>query len=70
VVICLKQGANALHMIQLMPLSPHQPCFIKIQTGLTFLVPAYPGCSGKQAIKWMSNNCWKQNVNPHSKCQP
>jgi len=21
---------------------------------MTFLVPAYPGCSGKEAIKWMS----------------
>ena len=25
-------------------------CFIKIQIGLTFLVPAYPG--GKEAVKW------------------
>ena len=24
-------------------------CFIKIQTGLAFLVPAYPGCHGKEA---------------------
>jgi len=23
VVICLKRGANDLHMVQLMPLSPH-----------------------------------------------
>jgi len=29
-------------------------CFIKIQTGLTFLVPAYPGCPGKEAIKRVS----------------
>jgi len=29
-------------------------CFIKIQTGLTFPVPAYPGCPGKEAIKWVS----------------
>ena len=29
-------------------------CFIKIHNGMTFLVPAYPGCSGKEAIKWMS----------------
>ena len=29
-------------------------CFIKIQTGLTFLVPAYPGCPGKEASKWAS----------------
>jgi len=29
-------------------------CFIKIQIGLTFLVPAYSGCPGKEAIKWVS----------------
>jgi len=29
-------------------------CFIKIQNGLTFLVSAYPGCPGKQAVKWIS----------------
>jgi len=29
-------------------------CFIKIQTGITFLVPAYPGCPGKEAIKRVS----------------
>jgi len=28
-------------------------CFIKIQTRLTFLVPGYPGCPGKEAIKWV-----------------
>jgi len=26
-------------------------CFIKIQIGLTFLMPAYPGCPGKETIK-------------------
>jgi len=26
-------------------------CFIKIQIGLTFLVPAYPGCTGKETVK-------------------
>jgi len=30
-------------------------CFIKIQIGLTFLVSAYPGCSGKEAVKRASN---------------
>jgi len=25
-------------------------CFFKTQTGLIFLVPAYPGCPGKEAI--------------------
>jgi len=27
-------------------------CFIKIQIGLTFLVPTYPG---KEAVKWASS---------------
>jgi len=26
-------------------------CFIKIQNGFTFLVPAYPACPGKAAVK-------------------
>jgi len=26
-------------------------CFIKIQTDLTFLVPAYSGCPGKEAVE-------------------
>jgi len=29
------------------------PCFIKIQIDLTFLVPAYPECPEKEAIKWV-----------------
>ena len=29
-------------------------CFIKIQIGLTVLVPAYPGCSGQETIKRVS----------------
>jgi len=29
-------------------------CFIEIHIGLTFLVPAYPGCPGKQAVKQVS----------------
>jgi len=29
-------------------------CFIKIQIVLLFLVPAYPGCPGKMAVKWLS----------------
>ena len=28
-------------------------CSSKIQIGFTFLVPAYPGCSGKEAVKWL-----------------
>jgi len=33
---------------------PINSCFIKIQNGLTFLVPAYTGCPEKEAVKWMS----------------
>jgi len=32
-------------------------CFIKIQIGLNFLVSAYPGCPGKEALKWVSVYC-------------
>ena len=28
-------------------------CSSKIRIGFTFLVPAYPGCSGKEAVKWL-----------------
>jgi len=49
-VICLERGAD-LHMAQLMPLSLAVSCFSKIQIGFTFLVPVYPGCPGKEAIK-------------------
>jgi len=33
---------------------PINSCFIKIQNGLTFLLPAYPGCLGKEAVKQVS----------------
>jgi len=33
---------------------PVMSCFIKIQIGFTFLVPAYQGCPGKEAVKWLS----------------
>ena len=55
VVICLERGAD-LHMVQLMPLPSQNPiisCLILIQTGLIFLVLAYPGCPGIEAIKWV-----------------
>jgi len=52
-VICLEQGANGLPMVQLMPLPLMISCFIKIQNGFAFLVPAYPGCPGKKAIRWV-----------------
>ena len=49
-VICLEQGAD-LRMAQRMPLPLTVSCFSKIQTGFTFLVPAYPGSPGKRAVK-------------------
>jgi len=51
-VICLESGANDLHMVLLMPLPPHLAS--KIPIGLIFLVLAYSGRHGKDAIKWMS----------------
>ena len=41
----------------LMPLLSRNPitsCLVEIQTGFTFLVPAYPGSLGKEAVKRMS----------------
>jgi len=52
VVICLEQGAD-LHMAQLMPLPFTVSCSSKIQIGFTYLAPAYPGCPGKEAVKWL-----------------
>ena len=46
VVICLERGAD-LHTAQLMPLPHTVSCFIIIQIGFTYLVPAYPGSPGK-----------------------
>jgi len=51
-VICLERGAD-LHMAQLMPLPLTVFCSSKIQIGFTFLVPAYPGCTGKEVVKWL-----------------
>jgi len=50
VVTCLEQGAD-LHMAQLMPLPLTVSCFSEIQTGFTFVVPAYPGSPGQRAVK-------------------
>jgi len=50
VVICLERGAD-LHMAQLMPLPLTVSCSSQIQIGFTFLVPAYPGCPGKEAVE-------------------
>jgi len=41
-------------MVQLTHCHPIVSRLIKIQIGLTFLVLAYPGCPGKEAVKWVS----------------
>jgi len=38
-------------MFRLIPLPPIIYCFIKIEIGLTFLMPAYPGGPGKETVK-------------------
>ena len=35
-IVCLEQGANDLHMVQLMPLPPHHLCFSRIQNGVSW----------------------------------
>ena len=52
VALSLERGAD-LHMAQLMPLPLTVSCSSKIQIGFTFLVPAYPGCAGKEVVKWL-----------------
>jgi len=47
-----ERGAD-LHMAQLMPLPLTVSCSSKIQIGFTYLVPAYPGYPGKEAVKWL-----------------
>ena len=49
-VICLERDAD-LHMAQLVPRPLTVSCFIKIQIGFTFLVPAHPGSLRKRAVK-------------------
>jgi len=53
VVICLQQGANDLHMVQLMPVPPDHLLLQKNPEWFAFLVPAYLGCPGKKAVKQM-----------------
>ena len=52
-VICLKQSANDLHMVQLMPLSPVISYFVEIQNGYAFQMPSYASCLEKGP----SNGC-------------
>jgi len=48
-VICLECGANDLHL----PLLSHHLLLQYNPEWFTFLVPAYPGCPGKKAVKRM-----------------
>jgi len=51
-IVCLERDAD-LHMAQLMPLPFTVSCSSKIKICFTFLVPAYPDCPGKEAVKWL-----------------
>ena len=51
-VICLERGAG-LYTAQLMPLPLTVSCFIKIQTGFTYLVLAHPGSPRQRAFEWL-----------------
>ena len=50
-VVCLERGANDLHMVQLMPLPPHHLLLKQNPEWFILLLPAYPGCPGKKAVK-------------------
>ena len=52
-VICLERGANDLHMVRLMPLPPRHLLLQQNPEWFILLVPAYPGCPGKKAVKWL-----------------
>ena len=62
-----------MHMAQVMPLPLTVSCSSKIQIGFTFLVPAYPGCRGKEAVKWLLLNkystCEAHNLKYFFKCK-
>ena len=45
-------GSADAHDIRLLT-RPWFTCLIQIQTGITFLVLAYPDCPGKEAAKWV-----------------
>jgi len=49
-IVCGPADATAIPKPHYLLLHLNQVWF-KIQTGFTFLVPAYPGCSGKEAVK-------------------
>jgi len=44
----LEQGANDLHIVQLMPLPPRHLLLQQNPEWFILLVPAYPGCPGRK----------------------
>jgi len=63
-VICLEQGANDLHMVQLMPLPPHHLLLQLNPEWFTFLVPAYPGLPGKRPMNGCSSSSTQRENSP------
>ena len=54
----LERGANDLHMVRLMPLPPRRLLLQQNPEWFILLVPAYPGCPGKKAVKrWCGCVC-------------
>jgi len=51
--VCIILGANDLHVVQSIPLPPRHLLLLKNRNGFAFLVLAYPGCPGKEAVKWV-----------------
>jgi len=58
----LQQGANDLHMVHCHAIISW---YIKIQNGLTFMMPAYPDCHGKEPVEFMSVCLSVQEVRFH-----
>jgi len=56
-VISLEQGANDLHMVQLMPLLPRHLLLQQNPEWFILLVPAYPGCPGKRPLNGCACGC-------------
>jgi len=49
--LCRERGADDLHGPADVSATTSSLCSIKIQNNSAFLVPAYPGCPEKEAIK-------------------
>ena len=55
-VFCLQQGADCLHMVQLMPLHSKPPSSLASFKSRLVLVLAYPGCRGKRPLNRSSTS--------------